>query len=162
MPIVPNTSLKNDLEIADTSLCFQVILVISGVISLFGSRSLRDQLIADLCGKTVSACPGLKIKIFANVIIFVCLIYFLFDAQYNLRQADNPPDCLVAQVELMAAILVLLASGLRLYSLSILNRGEVSEPEEIELGESPVIQTAMATGGFGQYAANTLNTAVLM
>ena len=136
MPIVPSLSLSDDLKIADVSLCFELFIVIGSVISLFGSRMLRDQLAATLCGRNISTRPGLKIKTFASVIIFVAFIYFLFNAQYSLRQADNPTDCLAAQVELIAAILVLLSSGLKLYSLSILNQG-VSEPEEILIGESP-------------------------
>ncbi len=114
--------------------------MISGVIALFGSRTLRNRLAANLCGQNISICQGLKIKIFASVIAFVILIYFLWEAQYVLKRADNPTDCLASSVDLMGSWLVLLSAGLKLYSLVILfNCSDINESEAIEIGELPVI-----------------------
>lgn len=138
-PITTRTSFSDDLRIADTSLCVQMILLFIGVISLLVSRVLRDQLAGDPCAKAIPILSVLKTKTFAGMISFIAFAYFLLEAQYIFQKADSLAGCLSAKAELIASLLVLISSALRLYSLHILSCNEVSMPEEAEIGELPVI-----------------------
>lgn len=138
-PITPRAAFSDDVEIANSSLCFQMILLIIGVISLLASRVLRDQLAGDPCAQNIPLLSILKTKTFAGVISFVAFIYFALEAQYIFQKADSIAGCLSARAELIASLLVLVASALKLYSLCILSREEISTPEEVEIEALPVI-----------------------
>lgn len=138
-PITPRASLSEDLRLADSSLCFQMILLIVGIISLLASRVLRDRLAGDPCAKDIPVISVLRTKTAAGIVSFIALGYFLWEAQYIFQKADNPASCLSAKAELIASLLVLIASALKLYSLCILSHQEISTPEEVEIETLPVI-----------------------
>ena len=138
-PISPRAALSDDLKLADTSLCFQTILLIIGVISLCASRILRDQLAGNPCAQEIPVISVLRTKTFAGIVSFVALTYFLAEAQYIFQKADSLAGCLSAKAELIASLLVLIASALKLYSLCILSRQEISTPEEVEIEALPII-----------------------
>lgn len=139
VPIAPRTSFSDDLRIADTSLCIQTFLLFIGVISISASRVLRDQLAGDPCAKAIPILAVLRTKTFAGIISFLAFVYFVFEAQYIFQKSDTLAGCLSAKAELIASLLVLISAALKLYSLNILSCREVSTPEEIEIGELPVI-----------------------
>ena len=134
-PIAPRTVLSDNLKVADTVLCFQTILLIGSAVSLAASRILRDQLAGDPCAQTVPVRSILRTKTMVGAVSFVGLIYYLFEAQYIFQRAESPAGCLSAKAELVAAMLALVVAGLKLYSLSILNRSEDSLPEALEDAE---------------------------
>ena len=138
-PITPRASLSEDLRLADSSLCFQMILLIVGIISLLASRVLRDRLAGDPYAKDIPVISVLRTKTAAGIVSFLALSYFLWEAQYIFQKAENPASCLSAKAELIASLLVLIASALKLYSLCILSHQEISTPEEVEIETLPVI-----------------------
>ena len=77
--------------------------------------------------------------LFIGIISFLAFVYFVFEAQYIFQKSDTLAGCLSAKAELIASLLVLISAALKLYSLNILSCREVSTPEEIEIGELPVI-----------------------
>lgn len=138
MPIVPRISLNKDVEIADTSLIFQAITLIGGIITMAVSCILREQLAGTLTLDDCEASSLLQTKIAANIIIFVALIYFFLLSVQTLQEADTPCDRLSAKVNLMISFLVLAASALRLYDLTAIIHKPLNEFEELEF-EDPLI-----------------------
>lgn len=138
-PVVPRVALRDDLCVADTSLWVQTLLVIIGVFSLWVARVLRDQLAGDPCAKSIPIRSILRTKTLLSLVSFVGCLYFLWDAQRVFQEADGLANCLSAKAELIGALLVLIATVLKLYSLSILSCKEVSVSEEIEIAELPII-----------------------
>ncbi|HWP50705.1 MAG TPA: hypothetical protein VN626_03300, partial [Clostridia bacterium] len=68
VPIAPRSSLNQNLEIADTSLWFQVILVIGGIISLFVAHVLREQIAGNLSLNNCETSALLRTKIASSII----------------------------------------------------------------------------------------------
>ncbi len=134
-PVAPRVAPEANLKTADTALCFQTILLIGSAVSLAASRILRDQLAGDACVQTFPVRSILQTKTMIGAVSFVALIYYAFEAQYVFQRAESPAGCLSAKAELIAAMLALVVSGLRLYSLSILNRNGDSLPETLEDAE---------------------------
>lgn len=140
MAIVVPSSPNEDLEIAETSLCFQTIIIIGGLIVLSVSCVLRDQLAGTLILDDCDASKLLKTRISASIIGFVAFIYFFLLAFQTLQETDTdtPADCLSARINFMAAFLVLTASALRLYDLTAISHKTLTEPEELEAEELPL------------------------
>lgn len=134
VPSIPN----EDLEIAETSLCFQTIILIGGLIVLSVSCTLRDQLAGTLILDDCDESKLLQTRIAASIIAFVAFIYFFFLSIETMQEANTPTDCLSARINFMAAFLVLTASALRLYDLTAIIHETLTEPEELEAEELPL------------------------
>lgn len=134
MPVIPHAvPLSDDLELADTSLLFQVITLIGGVIAISVSRVLRDQLAGIFRLDKCDAAMLLRIRIFASIIVYVSLIYFFMAAHQTLQEAEEPDDYRSAKLNFMASFLVLMASALRLYDLNTLSPESLLTTEETEI-----------------------------
>lgn len=149
MPIFPRIRLSEDVEVADTSLTFQAIGLIAGIIAMAVSCILREDLAGNITLDDCEEYSLLQIRIAVAILVFVALIYYFLLSVETLKEADTPCDYLSAKVNLMASFLVLAASALRLYDLTEIvpkilfgpeePQAEESEAENLEIEELPLL-----------------------
>lgn len=118
--------LKQDLEILNTSLVFLLLVIFSILLSLWAALLQRRQLELALEGKDPSLIPPVEpIRLTASSITVGCLGYFLCLALRTQREAqtgNDPAAKRSARVNVLASLLVLLASILRLVDLKTVVR----------------------------------------
>ncbi|WMJ84570.1 hypothetical protein ACS3UN_06525 [Oscillospiraceae bacterium LTW-04] len=139
MPITPDIPLSEELEVVDTSLVFQAMALMSGIIAMAVSCILRENLAGTLTLDNCEEFSLLKTRTAAGIIVFVALIYFFLLSIQTLNEAVTPCDGLSGKVNLMASFLVLVASALRLYDLTAIAPRFLSEPEALEIEELPLL-----------------------
>lgn len=138
MPIFPRIRLSEDVEVADTSLVFQAIALIAGIIAMAVSCILREDLAGTITLDKCEEYSLLKIRIAVGILVFVALIYYFLLSVETLKEADTPCDYLSAKVNLMASFLALATSALRLFDLTsivpnIINESQNIETEDLEI-----------------------------
>lgn len=136
MAIFPRVPLRENIEVVDTSLTFQAITLICGIIAMAISCILREDLAGTSPLNKSEEFSLLKTRTAVGIIIFVALIYFFLLSVETLKEEVKPCDILSAKVNLMASFLVLVASALRLFDLTELVpriHNEPAEPETEEL-----------------------------
>lgn len=134
-----DTSLEEDLDELDTSMSFSIVLIIAALFSLFATNLDRKQLVAQIREEEVPEFPTSKIRIFTNVLVLICLVYFFSLSREGLQEASNPLDRFSAKINYTASILVLLASSIRFFDIFVLDKLDESEFEELETAELPLI-----------------------
>lgn len=132
MPIFPRIRLSEDVEVADTSLVFQAIALIAGIIAMAVSCILREDLAGTITLDKCEEYSLLKIRIAVGILVFVALIYYFLLSVETLKEADTPCDYLSAKVNLMASFLALATSALRLFDLTSIVPNIINEPQNIE------------------------------
>ena len=132
MPIFPRIRLSEDVEVADTSLVFQAIALIAGIIAMAVSCFIREDLAGTITLDKCEEYSLLKIRIAVGILVFVALIYYFLLSVETLKEADTPCDYLSAKVNLMASFLALATSALRLFDLTSIVPNIINEPQNIE------------------------------
>ncbi|MFV0498279.1 MAG: hypothetical protein ACK5L0_08975 [Candidatus Fimivivens sp.] len=139
MPTTTDIPLIEKLAVADTSLAFQSMSLVAGIIALAISCILRKNLSGTLTLDKCDKFSLLKTRTAAGIIAFAALIYFFLLSIQTLNKAIEPCDALSAKVNLMASFLVLVASALRLYDFTAIIPQTLDEPEILEIEDLPLI-----------------------
>ena len=138
MPIFPRIRLSENVEVADTSLAFEAMALIAGIIAIAVSCILREDLAGTITLVKCEEYSLLRIWIGTAIFVFVALIYYFLISVETFKEADTSCDYLSAKENLMASFLVLVASALRLFDLTtivpnIINESESLETENLEI-----------------------------